>query len=76
MPTTTLEQIQKRETKLKQAIAGLGDAAEAEKKRELAKKLRRAQRHRRRMAVATERAAKTAPKPKAAAQAEETPPAE
>ena len=76
MPSTTLEQIQKREAQLKQAIAGLGDAGEAGKKRELAKKLRRAQRHRRRMTVAADRAARTSAKPKTAAQVEEAPAAE
>ena len=65
MPSTTIEQVQKREAKLKQAIAGLGEAPDIANKRELGKQLRRAQRLRRRLATEDERRAKTAPKPAA-----------
>lgn len=66
MPATNLEQVQKREAQLKEAIAGLGEAPDVAKKRELGKKLRRAQRLRRRMAVESERTAKAEAKAAAA----------
>jgi hypothetical protein len=62
MPATSPERIQKAEAKLKEAIAGLGESPDATKKRELGKKLRRAQRLRRRKAVAAARRAKAASK--------------
>ena len=65
MPSTTIEQVQKREAKLKQAIAGLGEAPDIANKRELGKQLRRAQRLRRRLATEDERRVKTAAKPAA-----------
>ena len=73
MPSTTLDQVQKTEEKLQQAIAALGDAPDAAEKRALGKKLRRVQRKRRAMAVEAERKAKTAPKAKAAAAPAEAP---
>ena len=39
MPATTPEQAQKLEAQLKEAIAGLGEAPDVAKKRDLAKKL-------------------------------------
>ena len=86
MPTTTIEQVQQRETKIREAIAGLGDESDVAKKRELGKQLRRTQRLRRRLATEAERRVKTAAKPKeekpaaaaapAAAPAKEAPAAE
>ena len=58
MPVTSLDQAQKRESQIKQALAGLGEAPDVAKKRELGKKLRRAQRLRRRLLTEAERTAK------------------
>jgi hypothetical protein len=66
MPATTPDQIETLEAKLKTAIGGLGDAPDAAAKRELEKKLRRAQRRRRRMAVEAARQAKARPAAEAA----------
>lgn len=74
MPSMTLEQAKKNETKMKETLAGLGEAPDVAAKREAAKNLRRAQRLRRRLTVEAERVAKTAAKPKSdAAPAAEAP---
>ena len=69
MPSPSIDQLQKRETSIKKAIADLGDAPDQLKRRSLRKKLRRTQR-RRRLDVTL--AARNAPKPKADAAAEES----
>jgi len=75
MPAMTPEQAQKLEAQLKETIAGLGDAPDVAKKRELGKKIRRAQRLQRRMAVEAAKRAKAAPKPKPEAAAAPAAPA-
>ena len=55
MPSPTLEQLKQKEATLKQALAGQGESAEAAKRRELGKKLRRVQRKRRLAAAAAAR---------------------
>ena len=72
MPARTLEQAQKREAQVKEAIAGIGEAPDVAKTRELGKQLRRAQRLRRRLAVQAGRVAKAEEKA-AAAKAAPTP---
>jgi hypothetical protein len=66
MPATTLEQVQQREAQIKDAIAGLGEAPDVAKSRELGKQLRRVQRKRRALAAQAERAAKAEEKAAAA----------
>jgi len=66
MPARTLEQAQKRETQVKEAIAAIGEAPDVAKTRELGKQLRRAQRLRRRLAVQAGRIAKAEEKAAAA----------
>ncbi len=66
MPATTLERVQQREAKIKEAIAGLGEAPDVAKSRELGKQLRRIQRKRRALSVQAERVAKLAEKAAAA----------
>jgi len=69
MPATNIEQLGQHEASLKKKIAE-GGSLEAVQKRELGKQLRRAQRKRRRLAVAVARnAAKPAPAAEGAAEA-------
>ena len=69
MPATNIEQLGQHEASLKKKITE-GASLEAAQKRELGKQLRRAQRKRRRLAVAAERnAAKPAPAAEGAAEA-------
>jgi len=69
MPVTSLDQAQKREAQIKQALAGLGEAPDVAKKREFGKKLRRAQRLRRRLLTEAERTGKADAKASAKAEA-------
>lgn len=73
MPVPSIEQIQKKEAGLKKLIAEQGESMEAVPRRALGKKLRRAQRKRRRMEA---HAARTKPKAAPAAAAEAAAPAE
>ena len=68
MPTPTVESLQKTEVALSKTLAAGGDQLATEKKRTLAKRLRRAQRKRRKFVA---EAARNAPKPKAEAKADE-----
>ena len=61
MPVPTIEQLQQKEASLKQTIGEKGESLDKPKRRELAKKLRRVQRRRRRMVT---EAVRRAPKPK------------
>jgi len=51
VPVPNVEQMKQKEAAIKKAIAGLGDAPDVAKRRALGKKLRRAQRRRRKMVV-------------------------
>ena len=55
MPVVNMDHIQKREAALKADLAKVADGADAPKQRALGKKLRRAQRKRRKLAVEIER---------------------
>ena len=67
MPSPTVEQLQKKESSLKKALADMGETPDQLKQKSLRKKLKRTQR-RRRLDVIT--AARNAPKPKAEVKAE------
>ena len=69
MPAQTLEQVKQKQAALEKSISELGDSAERSKRRGMQKRLRRAQRKRRKMKVAAERQAR----PKEATEAAETP---
>lgn len=66
MPSKTIEQIQQGEEAAKKALAALGADADSNTKRAAAKKLRRAQRNRRKVMVEIERQ-----KPKGSSEAAE-----
>ena len=68
MPASTMEMVQKRAAKLKQALKGLGESPDVAEQRKIAKQLRRAQRRRRRMAAEVARAAKKAKPAEASAE--------
>ncbi len=78
MPAVNIEQLEKREILLKKLMAEQGESSEPAKRRALGKKLRRAQRKRRRLAIVMARKAVPAKaQPKAAAAAsDEAKPAE
>jgi hypothetical protein len=71
MPAQTLEQVRQKQAQLEKAFAGLGEGADRTERRAVHKRLRRAQRKRRKLTAAAERGAK--PEPQAAEQAAETP---
>ena len=51
MPAQTLEQVERKQAAIEKSIAELGESAESGKRRALKKRLRRAQRKRRKMKV-------------------------
>lgn len=71
MPAQTLEQVKQKQAALEKAFAGLGDSADAAERRALHKKLRRAQRKQRKLALVAGRQA--APKPEAKPEAKPEP---
>jgi hypothetical protein len=68
MPAANIEQLKQREASLKKRISAQGESADRVERRALGKKLRRAQRKRRKLVIeAARKAGKPEPAPEAAA---------